>query len=122
MYARVIFVSEHIHVTQCTSFFKQLQESVWSYNDLPVQKRLKGKIISNPSEIHHSQETHLIDKDQTGNEETKIFFHAALFPSGQPHYNSPSLCHPFSHCLTGRLTAYLWKGLIFAMSVSFYLH
>ena len=94
----MISVYEHIHVSQGIAFFKELQERVCSCDNPPVQKRLKGKITSNPREIHCSQETHPIDKDQTGNEETQLLFPAASFPSGQPHYISPSLCRSFSCC------------------------
>lgn len=63
-----------------------------------VQRRLKGKITSNPSETDHSQENHPIDRDPTGNEETPLLFPAAWLPSGQPHYASPILCCSFGCC------------------------
>lgn len=42
-------------------------------------EKTKGEDNLNP--IHRSQETHPIDKDQTGNEEIQILFLAA-FPFG----------------------------------------
>lgn len=73
IYARVISAYEHLcGASQGTAFLNFRR--VWSHNDLPVQKRLKEKIISNPSEIYHKQETYPMDKDQTRNEEFHFLF------------------------------------------------